>query len=343
MNILFIINSLDKSGAPKSLSYIVNFLAKKEYKISIIYFYGNVEISLDSSITIIKPNKSMKLFKFLNQFTVINNICKHNNYDVGISFSPLYINGLNKYCKRIIFADRGLNPVHWKFKLYCKLIRKIDLLVVQTPYTLNFYPKKLCEKAIIIPNYIDFIGSTCKERTVIKHKICTVGRLNLTQKRQDIIIDAMSIVIKEIPDACLYIYGEGVDRCKILKQIKLNGLDSNVKLMGHTNDVYLNICDSELFVLSSDFEGIPNVLMEAMIMNIPCISTDCLPGGAKFLLEKNRGIIINRDNPMELAMAIIKLMDNPELSRRITDNAGKYIKKFTDIHYIMEKWEEALK
>ena len=106
-----------------------------------------------------------------------------------------------------------------------------------------------------------------------RHEIVNVGRL-IEQKNQKLLIEAFGKALPRIPDYVLIIYGDGYLREKLGKQIQDSGLTGKVKLVGFVHDLENRIYDSALFVLSSDFEGMPpNALLEAMALGLPVIST----------------------------------------------------------------------
>ena len=101
------------------------------------------------------------------------------------------------------------------------------------------------------------------------------------------LIESFKDVVKEIPSARLNIYGEGPLEKELLSLVKKYSLENNVFLKGRISDVPSVLAKASLFVLSSDIEGAPNALMEAMAAGVPCVSTDCPCGGPKMLLGNN--------------------------------------------------------
>lgn len=130
-----------------------------------------------------------------------------------------------------------------------------------------------------------------KKEDINYSEIVTVARLE-PQKNQELLIDAFNIVSNKHKDVVLKIFGEGSLKKKLQNRIDELGLKDKVYLMGTKSDVLNWIKESYCFVLTSDFEGLPNSLIEAMCMGIPCISTDCSPGGARQLLSDDRGLIV---------------------------------------------------
>ena len=99
---------------------------------------------------------------------------------------------------------------------------------------------------------------------------------------------------------------------------------------------------SEIFVLSSDYEGFPNVLIEAMSIGMPCVATDCSPGGARMLLEDGKvGRLVDSGNYEELAKEIIYFIENREKEIEYGKYAKKSINRFS-YSKLMNQWEAYL-
>ena len=129
-------------------------------------------------------------------------------------------------------------------------------------------------------------------------------------------------------------------RDKLQKLIDDKELNKKVHLMGKTNNVKKSISDSSMFILSSDYEGMPNVLLEAMSMGIPCISTDCPIGGPKSMINnEENGLLVEINNSEQLCGAMIRLSKDEELLKKIYDNHKDFLKKF-DEKTIYKKWEK---
>lgn len=145
------------------------------------------------------------------------------------------------------------------------------------------------------------------------HIVISAGRLT-AQKRFDVLIDAFEIVHAQYPEYALCIYGDGPLRTELEHQAQNTSAGSAITFMGDVDDVFNSAKNAEFFVLSSDFEGIPNVILEAMSSGIACVSTDCSPGGARYLLKNGDcGLITPCGDSVKLAEAMIRYIENPEL------------------------------
>ena len=169
--------------------------------------------------------------------------------------------------------------------------------------------------------------------------IITVGRL-MTQKNHKLLIEAFSKIAKEFPDENLVIYGEGELRDTLETQSKKLGLEGRVKLPGATTNVAEKLSSAKVFVLSSDYEGMPNALMEAMAVGVPVISTDCPCGGPAMLIEEDsQGILVPCQNAEKLANALRLLLESQDLRLMVGESCKERALQFSpDI--VFSQWKE---
>ena len=206
------------------------------------------------------------------------------------------------------------------------------------------------DKIKVIHNFVDKekIDKCLKEKNNIKlskNTIINVGRLS-NQKGQKYLIRAMSLVIKKVPDAELVILGKGELEEDLKKEIKELHLEKNVKLLGYKSNPYIYMKQANCFVLSSFFEGMPNVILEAMYTGLPIISCDCISGVREIIAPKTDINYRNKNMTKEeygilvpimkeekavdyLANAIIKMLQNKKLNDYYRKQSRKRIKDFS--------------
>lgn len=137
-------------------------------------------------------------------------------------------------------------------------------------------------------------------------------------------IQAFAIVAKEIPDIRLAFYGEGKEIEQIHQMAASLGISDRVDFKGLVMDIPNAIREAKMFVMTSDYEGLPNALIEAMAVGLPCVSTDCSPGGAAELITNGEnGVIVPCGDVNRLANAILGLINDPKRA----DNYGKKLRK----------------
>ena len=223
-----------------------------------------------------------------------------------------------------------------------KICRKIvengaTYIVFQTNGAKMCYSEKVQRKSGIILNPVELNKIPVRTLENINYsEIVSVGRLE-SQKNQELLIDAFSLVSQKHKDVILKIFGEGSLKNKLQNRIDELGLTDKVLLMGAKSDVLERIKESFFFVLSSDFEGLPNSLIEAMCMGMPCISTDCSPGGARQLLGNERGLIVPCGYKEELAEAINMYLENKDIAMRYGEEAYK-LRDEIESHTVAKEW-----
>jgi len=155
-----------------------------------------------------------------------------------------------------------------------------------------------------------------------------MGRL-CRQKNFPLLVEAVSRLNREegVP-VRLAVFGDGPHRERLMRRIRKHGLQDRIQLMGWEANPFRYLARADLFVLSSDWEGLPNTLIEAMACGVPVISTDCESGPSEILQDGACGVLVPRGDAKGLAAAIRDLLINPEkareLGRRGQSRAGAF-------------------
>lgn len=152
-------------------------------------------------------------------------------------------------------------------------------------------------------------------------------------------INAFAKIAGQFPEYILEIYGDGDLKEILQEQIEELGLHKRIELKGTTSHILEKVYTASLFVLTSDYEGMPNALMEAMAIGVPCISTDCKPGGARDLIKNGEnGWIVPRNDIEVLAERMTSVLSCPEQSDRMAKNALE-IRRTHSSKKIFDRWE----
>lgn len=350
MKILFYINAIHDGGAERVMVNLAKYFSDIGYEtILVTSFIDTWEYKIEGNVKrlTLEENeiKQGKIKRNFSRIIKLRDILKKEKPDVAVSFMAepnfrLLVASLGLNVKTIVSVRNDPNKEYaGKIgKFVGKWILPIaDGCVFQTKEAQEWFPERLQRKSTIIFNAVkeEFFHI---ERKPVAGEIITCGRLE-AQKNHKLLIDAFSEVVKEHPYARLKIYGEGSLRNVLQERINKLGLQEKAFLMGATNDVAKALQTADLFVLSSDYEGMPNALMEAMAAGVPCISTDCPCGGPRSLIEnKINGYIISLNDKKELKNSIIDYMKQKK-KEDISNKTKKQASKFLP-NKIHEEWQK---
>lgn len=348
MKIVFITPGMTFGGAERVISILANIWCDFGHEVSIF-------ITATDRPPVYKLNKKINVEyyddykeKGVSHFKLISSIrsfVDKEKPDCVLSF-------MNDVCAYTIIALMGKRiPIIYserndpnktnqgkKDKVFRKIVEfGATHIVFQTEGAKQCYSKKVQRKSSIILNPVELNRIPDRKIENINYsEIVTVARLEL-QKNQELLINAFKLVSKKHQDVVLKIFGEGSLKNKLQNTIDELGLTGKVLLMGAKQDVLEWIKESFCFVLTSDFEGLPNSLIEAMCMGIPCISTDCSPGGARQLLGNDRGIIVPCGNKERLAEAINMYLENKDIAMQYGEEAYK-LRDEIESHTVAKEW-----
>lgn len=351
MKITFFITTLGGGGAERVVSNLANYLVNNNHSVSIIVLRGvESKYNLDSRVNTIficnhyNANVS-SILRHVNEITISRRILKNLDSDgclVSFLELPMAISLLFRSdipCK-LIFSERN-NPDNYS-KIYRYIFRhfsnRADGAVFQTSVVQDWY-NTFCNKKVVIPNAINDVFLEAPYAHGGGNKIVTVGRLN-SQKNQKLLIESFAIVSRDYPQYRLFLYGDGPLKSELQLLVKNLGIADKIVFAGFKNDIITELMDADLFVLSSDFEGMPNALMEAMALGLPCISTDCAGGGARELIsDMENGLLVQCNDIERLSDAIKVVLRNDELKKRFSMKA-RYIRTSNGSMKVYKQWEK---
>jgi glycosyltransferase involved in cell wall biosynthesis len=262
------------------------------------------------------------------------------NIDTTVSFlrGPNILNVMaGGKCRKIV-SER--NDPSCKDEYYRKralfVNQRADHVVFQTRRVQEMYPEDVRRKSSVIVNPTEV---SCMAADVKSKKIVTVGRLH-EQKNQKMLLKAFSLYHKSHPDYHLYFYGEGELLQELMQAARNYNLSRCVHFEGFKEDIHEAIADAEQFVLSSDYEGLPNALMEAMMMGLACISTAC--NGSEVLIDhEQNGLLVPVGDAETLGKAMCRLSDEPRLRDRLGKAAALSAQEWKT-ERVVRLWERIL-
>ena len=339
--IAFHLNSLQQGGAERVVSNLANRFAKEGYEVVIATeWYGTDEFALDQKVRRVhvgltkEDENRSRISKMLRRIWYLRRFMKKEKPDVVVAFTRgvLYralAAGIGTGIPVVISVRT--DPVGHYDKKADKL--RIPLLfphaagcVFQTEGAKAFFAPYLQENSRIILNPLNpkYVG--VPEPAVRTKNVVQSGRL-VDFKNQPMLIRAFLKVHEKHPDYTLKIYGpDSKDGTKEILEsiIHENHAEDFVKLMGGSNTLEKDLADAALYAFSSDWEGLPNALMEAMALGLPVVSTDCPCGGPKTLIEDGvNGLLVPIMDEKAMTDGILRLIEDRELAERLGREARK--------------------
>lgn len=315
MKVFMLIKRLRYSGAYKMLIWVAKALADRGYEVMVFTYMSNDVKELPSNIKWIQAD--LENAGTRKRVMETRRHMKEWGADVSISFL-LDANIINTIaCMGIktksVICERNdpYKPHYNKLRLTKWIFHFADGAVFQLPKVAEYY-SMIKGSTAVIPNPVTFsLGNVELQPFEKRDKvIISLGRLDVFQKRQDILIKAFARFLEDNPGYTLRLYGDGPDEEKLRKIAGELGVSDKVIFAGITNHVHDVLHEAKFFVLSSDFEGIPNALLEAMSIGLPCISTRCRPGGAELLIQNGiNGLLVNTNDVDAMCDAMLKLTD----------------------------------
>ena len=327
-----------RCGAQRVMLNIINYLLTKNcYDVVLVNDYPLRDDVSQYSVSdcvkrlyLQKHNSRGYIVKNIIRIKKLRGILKQEKPDVSISF-------LGRTNIRFLIASNHLktkkivsvrNDPYYEYgksflikKYVNHLFNRANNVVVQTSDVFDYFPSLGKNKLIIIPNAVDpifyntpYLGG---------ENIATFGRLS-KQKNHKLLIDSFSMISDKFPKTNMLIFGEGDLRKELNDYIESLGLSKRVYLMGSTDKVQTELSKTKVFILSSDFEGMPNILLESLAVGVPSISTDCPCGGPRTIIrDGHNGFLVKCGDSETLAQRMNDLLSDEMLLLRFHINAKK--------------------
>ena len=264
-------------------------------------------------------------------------------YPSESSFLPDIKDGSKKvlelhYCKffRLQYGRNGLLGLidRWRTKQDERIVSRFDRFVVLTKEDRSYWGNipNIC----VIPNAALNVGTRFSD--VSNKRVLAVGRLDY-QKGFDSLIDAWNIVAKneELADWTLDIFGQGEWHEKLNDMIDSYGLQERVRINKPVKDILSEYVDSSLLVMSSNYEGFPMVMIEAMACGLPVVAFDFKCGPKDIIDDGINGLIAESGNVADLAEKLVSIMSDESNRKFMSLNARKIIDRYSE-ETVMNKW-----
>lgn len=353
--ILLYIDSLYLGGAQRVMSNLANYFIKEGYDVVLVN-----EVKPDTNKKTYKISKEVKriyleensirnfFYRQLKRVCSLRSIAQAERPDVILSF-------LGPTNVRMLVATIGLNVKkvvsvrNDPYKEYGQGLKKFfvrelfklaDGCVFQTSEAASYFSNSVQKSAKVIYNPVNEVFYKTQRKN-IKNEIVSIGRLQ-DQKNPMLLIEAFAIIANKYKDWKLCFCGEGELQLQLEERCKILGISNQVLFEGQISNVNEKLSSSAIYVLSSDYEGMPNALMEAMAVGVPCISTDCPCGGPRELIKNGEdGILVPVGDVSRMSEALEALIVNNDYSESLGEVAKLRALNFK-FDKILKEWKEYL-
>ncbi len=338
----FVISSMMRGGAERVMSILVNESVRRGYEVHLLLQSSpQVEYELNCEVNVVdlscKTQGVRGLVSAIKRIAALKEAILSIKPDLVISFLTV-CNMYTSLALRgtgipVIVSERN-DPVKDCPNVFKRWLRNYCYgfatgYIFQTGDAKNHFNNTIQSKSIIIPNPVKN-GLPNADVSSAAKTIVAAARLN-KQKNYPLLLNAFKLFLSDYPDYTLKIFGDGDKKDELVVLCQKLGIFEKVTFEGNVNNLHDRIKDARMFVLSSDYEGISNSLLEAMAMGLPCISTDCPCGGSRMLIEDGvSGLLTPVGNVEAFHKAMKKIADSDELALKLSENAKAVRRNYSE-------------
>lgn len=285
-------------------------------------------------------------------------------YDVIFSVTPFFnrvlcaLKAARVFSGRLVIEEHGYPPLYLAtsdgmtrpeaaaYRNSFFLYRHADVIRVISEGIRDHYRERgLTGNVVLFPNLTDLrrVEALGREPPDLRlaqgvRNVVSFGRLTV-QKRVDFLLEAFA-VLREGTDARLWLIGDGDQRASLEETASRLGLEGQVTFLGYRENPYPLLAQGDAFVLTSAWEGAPQVIVEAMTLGVPVVSLDCLTGPAEMLgAGSERGWLVPRGAaPAAFAGALRDALSQREESARRAAEAGRFARQTYDLHARIDEY-----
>lgn len=350
MKINFFISSLSGGGAEKVLVNLANSFASMGNDVVIVSLEKREQFYVPKENVKVIKIKNPEKYNMIKDFLEVKRIIKKRKADINISFlsrcNILVLLAALFSKQKVVVSDRN-NPLkehsQFVFLLQNFIYMRANQVIVQTQQIKDYYWKNIQKKITIIENPID-TQSLDKQVTEIPDRekvIVSMGRLE-SQKDFKTLIRAFSKIESQYSEWKLKIFGKGHMLAELKQEAKNCGVEKQVLFCGRTETPYLEMRKASIFVLSSFYEGFPNVLCEAMYAGDLCISSDCVSGPRELIESEKNGWLFEIGNVNQLAEILKMCIEKEKQLDDIRLNAQNTVRRLY-LEKNIKKWTLMIK
>ncbi|MCL2253412.1 MAG: glycosyltransferase [Lachnospiraceae bacterium] len=356
MRIAILIGALQKGGTERVAVNIIDHMLSRGHEIILVTQYkkeneyplNKTAKRIISDITEAETTDS-RIINFYRRFKKLRRIWQSEKPDLILSFigknNMMAVMTGRFLSIPVTVAVRGMPEAEYPSALekYAAffIYRFAEGILLQTEESRNFFPPHLRRKLSILRNPISSRFFRERYEGERDKTIVAVGRID-DNKNHRLLIQAFARLADKYPEYQVIIYGEGDLKETLKEEAALLKLSDRIHFPGNSDCIEEDIYRASIYVLCSDTEGSPNTLIEAMLLGLACIATDCPCGGPGDLIEHGENGFLTQVRSIEKMKENLQhLLENPHLINQIGVNAHK-LKDIYDPQTIYESWEKYL-
>lgn len=342
--------SFERGGVEIILLNLIRFFLKKKIKITLISNVPKKKLPQNINFSQINSNHKLdglfsgRLYKAIQASKKLFSILKNSNPKETIIFSlqssslAILISKINKHSIVVRNAEDPIYSTVYgdnKLSALIAILSKIftynfsDKIICNSVGSKNSLQKLLINKSKVISIYNPYLSKIYEKKNFLKKNfIISVGRIT-KQKDYQTLVKAMKILDDEGIKLRLLIIGDGDQRKKIQNLINKLNLKKNVKILGWKKNLNNYYKYAKVFVLPSLYEGLGNVVIDAVNFNLPVITTDCKSGPSEIIKKNKGGFLVPVSNPKQMAVKILFCLKNYGSALKKAQYAKKYIDRFS--------------
>lgn len=363
MKVLVVSPMLSVGGAERFTSTLLNHLDRKSFSPEVCLLFDNITYPLapDVQVHLLGHSGARTVLRSIRR---LRQIIEQRKPDVVLStlaYTNIFAGEALHGCRhRPRWIARVANPpieqhkgfvlrfvfARWQKRVYSWADHIVVISAGIADEIVNCFPFT-AGRVHVIRNPTDFawIDRKAAEPLSTQPKtnipiILSVGRL-VRQKRPDVLIDAFAHLRQRMV-ASLWICGDGPWREKSNRQIRASGLTESVHLLGFCDNPYTIMRHADLFVMSSDFEGLGNALIEAQGLGLPAVATRCPFGPSEIVAHGQTGLLVQPGDAEGLALAMEELLRDPQRRQQMAQAARERTRATFDLRALLPQWEQLL-
>lgn len=327
--IVFVIPDMPGGGTERVVALLANEYCRRGMEVTILLFAGHeTAYPLCDGIEVVSVGNpsggriSERLGRIgrMHRFYREHKGCQIWAFSVmGAVFSAVAALGQRHF---VLVSERNDPSKYEHPKIRNLSYRLADVVICQTPDAVESFPAAIRRKAAVIPNPLELENAVPYEGER-EPRIVAVGRLS-AQKNHKLLLEAFAGFAGKHEAYVLEIYGKGELEEELKRLTKSLGIADRVRFQGFCDNVQEKIRTASMYVLSSDYEGISNSMLEAMALGMPVIATDCPIGGSRMYIQDGvNGFLVPVGDARALSAAMDRLAGDSKLGRRLGAEAAK--------------------